>query len=105
MPPAEPRPNRDPSTRAAGAHGPKDPQAEDAQAALNQINYQAGGALSGAEIRRQRGEPGDDADAPPLDWRLTPRNVILQLLAIALFVAVCWFFVALVLDSVAALFG
>ena len=68
---------------------------KDAQAALDQALHQSGGALSGEELARRLGvEP--DPDAPPLDWRMTPKNVILQLLAVLLFVgAIGWVFRAL----------
>ncbi|MEO1329160.1 MAG: hypothetical protein AAFW46_05825 [Pseudomonadota bacterium] len=98
-----------------GAHGPTgagrsrppaDERATEAQAALDQLRTQAGGALSGSELKRRFGlEEGGEDDAPPLDWRLTPRNVILQLGAIALFVAAIWFLGALVTDGVSSLFG
>jgi len=63
----------------------------DAQARLDQMRHEAGGALTGDELRRRAGlEPEED---PPLDWRMTPLNVTLQLLAVALFLAVVWFLV------------
>ncbi len=77
-----------------------------AQAALDQTRHQAGGALSGGEVRKRWGmDKLEDPKDPPLDWRLTPRNVILQLLAVALFIGVVWFIVALVTDSLGVLFG
>lgn len=78
----------------------------EAQAALDQTRHQAGGALSGHEVRKRWGmDKLESPDDPPLDWRLTPRNVILQLLAVALFIGIVWFFVALITDSLGALFG
>ncbi len=63
----------------------------DAQARLDQMRHEAGGALTGDELRRRAGlEPAED---PPLDWSMTPLNVTLQLLAVALFLAVLWFMV------------
>lgn len=85
--------------------GPRDERAEEAQAALDQLRTQAGGALSGPELKRRFGITGEaDPDAPPLDWRLTPRNVALQILAVLLFMAVVWFMVALITDNLAVLF-
>ena len=78
----------------------------EAHAALDQARHHAGGALSGREVRKRWGmEKLEDPEDPPLDWRLTPRNVILQLLAVALFIGVVWFFIALITDSLGALFG
>lgn len=101
-------PSQSPKPGVSGADpaGAPDARAEEAQAALDQIRTQAGGALSGSELKRRFGLDDDpESDAPPLDWRLTPRNVILQLLAVALFVGVIWFLVALVSDSLSVLFG
>lgn len=91
----------------SGAQDRHDAEAREAQAQLDQLRAQAGGALSGEEVARRSGVDPDEGlnDPPPLDWRLTPRNVILQLGAIALFAAVVWFFYALVRDSLAILFG
>lgn len=74
----------------------------EAQARLDQLRHQAGGALSGGEILRRLGRSAEEADetAPPLDWRLTPRNIILQLGALALFVAVVGFMGWLVYSGV-----
>lgn len=79
----------------------------EARAALDQVRAQAGGALSGREVAERHGFDPDDVvgDPPPLDWRLTPRNIVLQLGAVAVFVAVVWFFVTLVVDSLTLLFG
>ena len=81
-------------------------RSRDAQAALDQVRHQAGGALSGDDLRKRwKLNKLENPDDPPLDWRLTPRNVILQLLAVALFIGVVWFIVALVTDSLHTLFG
>ena len=45
------------------------------------------------------------ADAPPLDWRMTPRNIALQILAILAFIAVVWFMATLMFDGVASVFS
>ena len=75
-----------------------------ARAKLDQLREEAGMPLRGDELsHRVGGEEG--SNEPPLDWRLTPRNVILQLAAIALFVAVVWFLITLVADSLSVLFG
>lgn len=81
-------------------------RSRDAQAALDQVRHQAGGALSGDDLRKRwKLDKLESPDDPPLDWRLTPKNVILQLLAVALFIGVVWFIVALVTDSLHTLFG
>lgn len=73
----------------------KDTQAEDAQARLDQLRHEAGGALTGREVRKRHGlDPGDASDDPPLDWSATPLNITLQILAVALFLAVVWFIVS-----------
>ncbi len=72
----------------------KDTQAEDAQARLDQLRHEAGGALSGREVRKRHGlDPNDTSDDPPLDWSATPLNITLQILAVALFIAVMWFII------------
>lgn len=66
----------------------------DAKARLDQMRHEAGGALTGAEARDRAGlNPNEAQDDPPLDWRMTPLNVTLQLLAVALFLAVLWFII------------
>lgn len=83
-----------------------DDRSHEAQSALDQAHHHAGGALTGREVRKRWGMDAlDDPKDPPLDWRLTPRNVILQLLAVALFGGVVWFFFTLISDSLGALFG
>lgn len=81
--------------------------AKRAQAELDMLRGQAGGALSGREILGRLGRRLEDAneDSPPLDWRPTPMNVFLQLLALGLFLAVVLFMGALIFDGVGALFG
>lgn len=80
--------------------------AADAQAKLDQVRHEAGGAITGAEHRMREGVTAEErVDEPPLDWRLTPRNVILQLLALAIFGAIVWFLVSLVSDSLSVLFS
>ena len=71
-----------------------DTRVRDAQARLDQMRHEAGGALTGAEARQRAGlDPNEASDDPPLDWRMTPLNVTLQLLAVALFLSVLWFVV------------
>ena len=48
--------------------------------------------------------PFHDDNLPPLDWRVTPRNVILQLGAVALFLGVFWFLWDLMISGFAVLF-
>lgn len=70
------------------------------------MREQAGGALSGREVARRMNLDGDEsAGDPPLDWRLTPRNVILQLAAVAAFIGVVWFLGALFFEGVATIFS
>ena len=67
---------------------------KDAQARLDQLRHESGGALTGREVRKRAGlDPNDVNEDPPLDWRATPLNIALQALAIALFLAVIWFVV------------
>lgn len=67
---------------------------EDAQARLDQLRHESGGALTGREVRQRHGmDPNEVNEDPPLDWRPTPLNVTLQVLAIALFLLVVWFIV------------
>ncbi|MEL6277460.1 MAG: hypothetical protein AAF661_14295 [Pseudomonadota bacterium] len=83
-----------------------DETSKDAQAKLDQLRHEAGGALTGPEVRKRWGMEGDGGlEDPPLDWRLTPRNVILQVAAVVLFGAVVWFIAMLAFDGVAALFS
>lgn len=78
----------------------------DAQARLDQLRHEAGGVLTGREVRERWGiDDKEGLEDPPLDWRLTPRNIVLQLLAVVLFALVVWFLVSLALGGVAALFG
>ena len=71
----------------------KDTQ-EDAQARLDQLRHEAGGALTGREVRQRYGlDPNEANDDPPLDWSATPLNITLQILAVALFLAVVWFII------------
>jgi len=78
----------------------------DAQARLDQMRHEAGGALTGAEARERAGLNPDDAqEDPPLDWRMTPANVTLQILAVALFLFVLWFLVTTFAGGVSALFN
>ncbi len=86
---------------------PQDPHeaARDAQARLDQLRHEAGGALTGAEARERAGLDPEEVDPdPPLDWRMTPRNVVLNLLAVAVFVAAVVFIIGLFLDGWGALF-
>lgn len=72
----------------------KDDRQKDAQARLDQLRHESGGALSGREVRQRAGlDPNEVDEDPPLDWRATPLNIALQALAIALFLAVIWFIV------------
>lgn len=89
-------------------HGPASDEARsrEAHAALDSARHQAGGALTGHEVRKRwKLEAMDDPKDPPLDWRPTPRNLFLQALAVALFVGIVWFLIALVTDSLEVLFG
>ena len=81
-----------------------DQTAADAQAELDRLRHEAGGALTGQELRDREGLSEDDViPVPDLDWRLTPRNIALQLLGLAIFGAVVWFLVDLMVDSWGAL--
>lgn len=91
-----------------GGRRVQDPGAEaaEARARLDQIREEGGMPRRGDEIAARSGPGADGGEGrvdPPLDWRLTPRNVILQILAVAAFVAAVWFLVALVTDSWMAL--
>ena len=78
----------------------------DAHATLDRARHEAGGALTGGEVRQRAGmDPREASDDPPLDWRMTPRNVALQLLALAVFVGVVWFLVTAVTGGVGELFS
>ncbi len=72
---------------------PKDKKrVADAMAKLDQMRHEAGGALTGREARQRAGlDPNEANEDPPLDWRMTPRNVVIQALVIALFLVVLWF--------------
>ncbi len=72
---------------------PKDKErVADAMAKLDQMRHEAGGALTGREARQRAGlDPNEANEDPPLDWRMTPRNVVIQALVIALFLVVLWF--------------
>lgn len=79
-------------------------RARDAQAELDRLRHEAGGAISGVELqRRQKLDEKEVVPDPPLDWRLTPRNIILQLLGLAVFALVVWFLIELMVDSWGAL--
>jgi hypothetical protein len=66
----------------------------EAQARLDQMRHEAGGALTGEEVRARAGIESDDPpEDPPLDWRMTPMNVAIQAVVIALFLGVVWFLV------------
>lgn len=79
--------------------------AEEAQARLDEIRHLGGMPLTGEELARRQGENEPGVPPPPLDWRLTPKNVVLQLLAAALFAAVVWFLISLTTDNLRAIFG
>jgi len=82
-----------------------DTRVRDAQARLDQMRHEAGGALTGAEARKRAGlNPNEAQEDPPLDWRMTPANVTLQILAVALFLFVVWFLVTTFAGGVGALF-
>jgi len=96
-------PTRNGASKAPDHH---EERRREAQATLDQARHQAGGALSGREVRKRWGlDKLEHPDDPPLDWRLTPRNVILQVLAVLLFLGVVGFFVVLITDSLGMLFG
>ncbi len=85
---------------------PRQDEARDAQALLDQLRHEAGGALTGAEARARAGLDPEEVDPdPPLDWRMTPRNILLNLLAIAVFVAAAAFLLLLVFDGWSAILG
>ncbi len=64
----------------------------EAQARLDQMRQEAGGALTGEELRTRAGINAPDApEDPPLDWRMTPKNVAIQAVVVAIFLAVLWF--------------
>jgi len=78
----------------------------DAQARLDQMRHEGGGALTGAEVRKRAGlDAAEASDDPPLDWRMTPLNVTLQVLAVALFLFVLWFLVTTFASGAGALFN
>ena len=78
----------------------------DAQARLDQMRHEAGGALTGAEARERAGlDPNEAQEDPPLDWSMTPLNVTLQLLVVALFLAVLWFIITAFTGGVGELFS
>ena len=69
-------------------------QVRDAQATLDRMRHEAGGALTGREARARAGlNPEEAEDDPPLDWSMTPMNIALQAVAVAVFLAVIWFLV------------
>ena len=86
---------------------PDEPDAatEEARARLDQMRGQAGGALSGREIAKRYKLLEGDEGAPPLDWRLTPRNVLLQILAVVAFCAALWLMGSLMFTGFAILLG
>lgn len=75
----------------------------EAQARLDQIREEGGMARRGDELAARRSGEKDDHESafsdPPLDWRLTPYNIVMQLAAVALFIGVVWYLVSLVIDS------
>lgn len=96
------QPGRSTDVRAAEAAR----VAADAQAKLDQVRHEAGGAITGPEHRVREGVSAEErVEDPPLDWRLTPRNVILQALALAIFAGLVWFLYTLVSDSLGVLFS
>ncbi|MEM9724095.1 MAG: hypothetical protein AAF909_01370 [Pseudomonadota bacterium] len=94
-------------------HNQRDEDVARARAKLDQLREEAGMPLRGDELAARRAAPDsgartgaedDDPRAdPPLDWRMTPRNVVLQLAAIALFIGVAWFLISLAGDGIRAL--
>lgn len=73
----------------------KDTKHEDAQARLDQLRHEAGGALTGREVRKRHGlDPSEATEDPPLDWSPTPTNITIQIIAVAIFLAVVWFMVS-----------
>ncbi len=68
---------------------------EDAQARLDQLRHEGGGALTGREVRQRHGlDPDQVNDDPPLDWSASPVNLLLQAMAVLIFIAVVWFIVS-----------
>ncbi len=95
---------RDGHAQPARKPASHDQIAADAQAELDRLRHESGGALTGQELRDREGLTEDDVmPVPDLDWRLTPRNIALQLLGLILFGAVVWFLVDLMVDSWGAL--
>jgi len=92
------------NSRVNRAKPPKSDEEIEAQVALDQIRYQAGGALTGEEVRERW---GDDAEGglpdPELDWSLTPKNIIMQLFALIMFIGVVYFLINMLLGSWGAL--
>ena len=88
---------------------PRDERSAEAQAALDQLRTQAGGALSGDEVedrlRRHGAHDKADPGEPPLDWRMTPKNILMQVLAVALFIGVVWFMISLMFDGMGSIFS
>lgn len=77
-----------------------------AQATLDRMRHEGGGALTGREARQRAGlDPSEASDDPPLDWSMTPLNVTLQLLAVAVFLAVVWFIVTTFFTGFAEVFN
>lgn len=82
-----------------------DPE-RDARAKLDALRHEAGGALSGAEVRRAHGlDAGEAQDDPPLDYRMTPGNLLWQALAVVGFGVVVLFLGWLVWDGVQGIFA
>lgn len=86
-------------------HGARaEADAEDARARLEQMRQEGGGMIGGF-LARVRVKAEEEEGAPPLDWRMTPRNIILQLLAILLFLGVAWFLIDLFINGVVTIFS
>ncbi|MCI4660731.1 MAG: hypothetical protein MRY63_02770 [Neomegalonema sp.] len=102
----KPSAHKTPATPAPPSRKQRDDQrVGDAQAELDQIREQAGGALSGRERAQRLGlDPDDTLADPPLDKRLTARNILLQGLALLLFLAVMGFMLGGMYEGLASLF-
>lgn len=87
-------------------------EAREAAANLRAMEQQGGvfaaapGLKPGVDVNQTDGAGhATAADPPPLDWRLTPMNVILQLGALALFGGAVWIIGSIFVDGFQAVFG
>lgn len=92
-------------SRMGGPGSDADEERREAQARLDQLREEAGMPRRGDELAQRGAAQTGEADDPPLDWRLTPRNVILQVIAVALFLGAVWLLYSIVADAVGLLFS